>query len=607
MAKRSIIYIVSLLLLQLLNVGQAEAQQTKGQQTIDPTVEVQRDFDGQMMNIHKSRLNTSIHDSLSSFNLSFNYSIFDKPYKDLYEFSPLPSADLQGKAEEKYPVFFAKAGVSFPFSPDASVWVQPRLGNGNSLNINMYYNGFFGKLNTLKTNPQTMEIEKDGQVKSYAGNSSFGAGATYGHQWKKGELYIDLGYNSNYNTYYGFNTENIFNTATDPFYKKIEKSSFMKDSCSHKWQQAGIKFHIGSTDAKGRGAKLHYKAEASFLHTTDKPAQEGKLNENCIKVSGEIGPTFGRYNKFTVGVNSENVIYSGIQEYKYGLYEIIPQYSFEKGRLKVLAGIKISGRYKSKDETDRYHNTFFVKGDLSFEIARNTLWLYAKADGWNALNSYSSIIMENRWISQEADLKASSVPLMLQGGFKGQVHNKFSYNVYARYTVHEGLLQYIGGILPAAENNNYYDSRLNTIYSNHREFTVGGRFGWESKHFSAGTTLEYSDYTKSKNSTLQEQIQPIGYAPFKWHLYATYNYRQRIWAGIVADYRSSTPTWSATWHESNLEYKSFLNLGINVKYAINRMVSVFATGENLLDKQIQYYPQYLEKGISFGFGVLVKL
>ena len=63
MAKRSIIYIVSLLLLQLLNVRQAEAQQTKGQQTIDPTVEVQRDCDGQMMNIHKSRLNTSIHDS----------------------------------------------------------------------------------------------------------------------------------------------------------------------------------------------------------------------------------------------------------------------------------------------------------------------------------------------------------------------------------------------------------------------------------------------------------------------------------------------------------------------------------------------------------------
>ena len=58
MAKRSIIYIVSLLLLQLLNVRQAEAQQTKDQQTIDPTVEVQRDFDGQMMNIHKSRLNT---------------------------------------------------------------------------------------------------------------------------------------------------------------------------------------------------------------------------------------------------------------------------------------------------------------------------------------------------------------------------------------------------------------------------------------------------------------------------------------------------------------------------------------------------------------------
>ena len=37
---------------------------TLSAQTIDPTVEVEREFDGRMLNIHKSRLKSNIHDFL---------------------------------------------------------------------------------------------------------------------------------------------------------------------------------------------------------------------------------------------------------------------------------------------------------------------------------------------------------------------------------------------------------------------------------------------------------------------------------------------------------------------------------------------------------------
>ena len=59
----------------LFFVAAALMVQTAMAQMIDPTVEVQRDFDGRMVNIHKSHLKSNIHDSLSNFNLSFNYSI----------------------------------------------------------------------------------------------------------------------------------------------------------------------------------------------------------------------------------------------------------------------------------------------------------------------------------------------------------------------------------------------------------------------------------------------------------------------------------------------------------------------------------------------------
>ena len=51
----------------------------KGQNTaIDPTVEVNRDFQGKIMEIAKGKLNTTIADSLNICNIDFNYTFFDK-------------------------------------------------------------------------------------------------------------------------------------------------------------------------------------------------------------------------------------------------------------------------------------------------------------------------------------------------------------------------------------------------------------------------------------------------------------------------------------------------------------------------------------------------
>ena len=93
--KRYNYYNATLLPVLLAAIMLSSAGKVQAQQKIDPTVEVEKEFDGKMTNIVKGALNSSIPDSLTSFNLNFNYSIFDKPYKDLYEFSTLPSAQLQ--------------------------------------------------------------------------------------------------------------------------------------------------------------------------------------------------------------------------------------------------------------------------------------------------------------------------------------------------------------------------------------------------------------------------------------------------------------------------------------------------------------------------------
>ena len=49
-------------------------------QTIDPTVEVNRQFQGKIMELAKGKLNTTLADSLNIFNVDFNYSFFNRNF-----------------------------------------------------------------------------------------------------------------------------------------------------------------------------------------------------------------------------------------------------------------------------------------------------------------------------------------------------------------------------------------------------------------------------------------------------------------------------------------------------------------------------------------------
>ena len=51
----------------------------------------------------------------------------------------------------------------------------------------------------------------------------------------------------------------------------------------------------------------------------------------------------------------------------------------------------------------------------------------------------------------------------------------------------------------------------------------------------------------------------------------------------------------------------YADLGVNFEYAINRSVSLWARGGNLLNMTIQRNPLYAEKGINLTVGICLNL
>ena len=50
-------------------------------QNLNPTVSVSREYEGKLMEVSKPSVNMAVPDSLTEFNLKFDYSVFENPYR----------------------------------------------------------------------------------------------------------------------------------------------------------------------------------------------------------------------------------------------------------------------------------------------------------------------------------------------------------------------------------------------------------------------------------------------------------------------------------------------------------------------------------------------
>ena len=78
------------------------------QSGINSTVRVEREYEGKVMEVDKARIKTAVSDTLLNFKLHFDYPTFYRPYRDLYEFSPVSTAQIKPSGVVRYP--FALGG-----------------------------------------------------------------------------------------------------------------------------------------------------------------------------------------------------------------------------------------------------------------------------------------------------------------------------------------------------------------------------------------------------------------------------------------------------------------------------------------------------------------
>lgn len=583
---KKIIYCIALLVLSLLSSSLSA-------QVIDPTVEVSREFDVKLTEIRKPDLPINIADSLQSFDMRFDYSIFNRPYKDLYEFSPYQMTQIAPAAPNKNPFVYAKLGCQYPLMPSGELYLQ-------AISKGTFYGGLYARHNSFFGDMQDA-LSVDETITAKRMRNLFGGIIKYA--WETGEFYVDVNYHLD---------------KYDYLFKDINRGDI---NTIHDNNRLNLSFRVKS--AQKETNSLYYDFGLAYKNTgkevlsmavdsTSISDNRRNLVENHLNIDGSVGTTFDVHRVY-LNMGIEYASYSGVKSHTAGVVEFTPMYEYKKGRFFAKLGVKFSSRYGISNQEQENENidhgsvasNIFPDVDAKFALVQESLWLHAIVTGGNDINAYSSLLDKCPYIDPQSQLMFTSnvvdAKLALESVIKGRV----GLNIFASYSVVSNMMTIEPVIYPlsiSVEEDAYtpwvYSDETNPLFTTYQDvntFSAGLEPFWKSKDLTLGGSLRYNIYRTPDKDVVTNLPKWQGRA------YVRYNWRERIVAGVECKYSSaiSGNTYGV------YEVPSIVDLDVNLNFILNSHFSLFLKGGNLLNRRNQYIPLYIEPGINFGGGFSV--
>lgn len=416
----------------LFSLSVFSAGELLGQQNISSTVEVKREWEGALLNVSKTPFETRYSDTLLKLDLDFDYSVFEYPYKDLYDFTPMAAVDMFESVKADYPVFFMKAAIGYPWMPEADLYWQPDLGSRSNMLLYGNHDSFWG--NKGLDTPVNRSDSK--------------AGISYRYNMRRGVV----------------NAGGFYRNFTGDFLHSDWNGRQVLN-------QMGANLEIASKQPSS--ARFHYDFDFAYKYTSFKESVSENLMNTSFKAQYELS------DKHAVG---GEVSYDYVP--KRGLLEALPYYRFSTEKIDLKAGVGVAfGNVQNKVKV--YPHISF-----DFEAISDRMWLYANVGGGNKFNSIAEYFEENHWLYagaySGANLTSSYVDCKL--GVKGNLFDSFGYMLEGSYASHKAMNHY-GDFL-------YQGLQFLEIVNDVNHFGAKGVISYDSPSFVVKYSVDYNHYSK---------------------------------------------------------------------------------------------------------------
>ena len=570
-----------------------------GAQDLDPTVVVRRAYEGKLMEVHKPQLEMQVPDSVTRFDLDFDYSVFDKPYMGAYEFDPYLLTMQPASVVQNPKQLYLRAGAGYTLHPVFDlVWATP-FKNAFRMDVYGTHRSYIGRYRSFKP-----EIPAEGPVvidrwMQSGGNRAYSqvgydletrAGVDGSYDWKSGVVDFDA-------SYYGIATKDDIKT------RHYDALDIKAGVASKSLEDSYFKYDVN----------VRYRYGVDMMkYTSDK-----QLDEHVFGVEAVLGQVMHKEEGthkvlFDVGMDLAAYNHPGYSTVA-GEFHVVPHYVFQyKRRLQADVGVRLAKVMRSGSPEGIFgakEQIVYPDVTVTFDAVPQYLRLYTHIGGGNRMNTYSSILEKNHHFDLEfgrgmwplMDFTVERVSAVL--GFKGSM-GKFTYDLYGGYVNYANALLDAVVIGKSFSQDDEYLPGMG--YTSYQKAFAGLDWGWNTESFKFDGALEYAYAFDMKN--------PSGlFAPaaFTGDVAFEYNWGRRIYAGVDCMFSTERKGSVMDSLQASLAHEALIpgyaDLGVYFEYAPSYSLSVWARGGNLMNMTIQRNPVYAEKGINFTVGICLNL
>ena len=582
----------------LIAVMAFAAVQSVSAQDLDPTVVVNRAYEGKLMEVHKPSLDMEVPDSVTRFDLDFDYSVFDKPYQGSYEFNPYVLTMQPASAMQAPRQLYLKAGAGYTLHPLVDfVWSPTFFKKGFRMDVYASHRSYIGGYRTFKPELVPGQVAVIDRWVEAGGDHSYWkgydlqtkAGVDGGYDWKKGAMRFDGGY-------YGVVTKDEVKTRH--------------------FDALDVRMGVFSKSEEDTYFRYDVNAEYRYGHDVlEFSGMRDNLGEHVFSIDGQVGQVIERKHNvlFRVGLDLASYSHPEIATTA-AEFSLVPHYVFGHERWSVDAGIRLAKVIHSDDMVP----VFTAKDQVAypdvsawFDVIPEYLRVYSCIGGGNKLNTYSSLLERNHhfdprfgrglWPLMDVTVERVSASL----GFKGRVGARFSYDLRG------GYVNYANAPLDAIIVENVFEASepmyLPAIgYTQYQKLYASLDWMWDLESFRFDGAATYGHFWGFRaDDGLFAPASLTGDVSFE------YNWSRRIYAGVDCEFatarKGSVVNMSASAAMYDAVIPGYADLGVYFEYATNRALSFWIRGGNLLNMTIQRNPLFAEKGINFTAGICLNL
>ena len=582
-------------------------------QNLNPTVAVTRAYEGRLMEMHKPMRQMTVADSLTRFDLDFDYSVFENPYKGAYDFKPYALEMRPEAAASTSRRLYLKAGAGFQLRPSVDFVWEPQLKTSRfKMDIYASHHSYIGKYADISRSD-------DGKLKGS------------GSRWNGYDMYSNAGVDGQANlkkAILSFNADYLgIHTKGDMNYPGF----YDKGALSTGYNAAQVSFEAKSDNMADSylyyDVAMKYRGAAQGLGGLKADGPDGSAGHsatgmNDIDFNVTLGPVLSREHRIVADFGMGMTWYGGNLQTNVGTAYITPKYILERNRWRLSAGPKFSFNISDQDETTAMNTNkgIYIYPDvhIGFEAVRSYMNIYFKAEGGDYRNPYYDLKDRMHFLLPFAGMTNNSVMHAdFALGLNGNICSRLRYDVSAGFRSFEAMpfdnVVEMSGVREKSHILRWDYEKGTAVYSDIK-------LQWESRNFLIDSRFSFNDVKlNNEKSVTYKCFTP---AKFSGFLSGTYNWRKRIFAGISAEFAScrdgnmTTVLTDVNGGENTVgpvvsvdrtRIPAWVNLGVYAEYSFTRKMSFWVRGENLLDMDIQRTPLYTDGGIGFTAGICLNL